>query len=143
MEASGTSGRRPISEKLPQQGARKLRPSVLVVEDDPALRSLLHRMLDSRAEVQCVPNGGKAIEFLGSSPQIDLVISDLNLGDMCAFALLREIEANGERWTHRFLICTGGSVGVEQAVNLEAANIPVLRKPFRAKALRDLVDDLT
>lgn len=120
----------------------KSRPSVLVVEDDPALRSLLHRMLDTTAEVRCVPNGGKAIEFLGSSPEVDLVISDLNLGDMCALALLREIEANGERWNDRFLICTGGSVGTEQAVDLEAANIPVLRKPFRAKALRALVDGL-
>lgn len=112
---------------------------MLVVEDDPALRALLHRMLDATAEVRCVPNGGEAIAFLGRSPQVDLVISDLNLGDMCALALLREIEAKGERWNHRFLICTGGSVGNEQAVDLESANIPVLRKPFRAKALRDLV----
>lgn len=89
-----------------------------------------------------MPNGGKAIEYLGRTPEVDLVISDLNLGDMCALALLREIEAKGERWTHRFLICTGGSVGTDQAVDLEAANIPVLRKPFRAKALRELVQNL-
>lgn len=99
-------------------------------------------MLDATAEVRCVPNGGQAIEFLGEVPDVDLVISDLNLGDMCALALLREIEANGERWNHRFLICTGGSVGTKQAVDLEAANIPVLRKPFRVKALRELVHNM-
>lgn len=125
---------------IPREPAHK--PNVLVVEDDPALRSLLHRMLDATADVRCVPNGGEAIAYLGSTPQVDLVISDLNLGDMCALSLLREIEAKGDRWTHRFLICTGGSVGNDQAVDLEAANIPVLRKPFRAKALRDLVDTM-
>lgn len=142
MEKGARSGDLPDTHKGAQPVRQKMRPSVLVVEDDPALRSLLHRMLDETAEVRCVDNGGMAIEFLSRSPEVDLVISDLNLGDMCALSLLRQIESHGERWTHRFLICTGGSVGAEQAGDLEAASIPVLRKPFRVKALRELVDNL-
>lgn len=103
---------------------------------------LLKRMLASRADVRCVPSGAQALALLDQLPEIDLVISDLNLGDMSALDLLDRLEAKGEQWRHRFVICTGGSIGAKQSVALGASGVPVLRKPFRASDLRAMVDGI-
>lgn len=136
MEAAARNSAQAQKERLGGQGPLRL----VVVEDDPALRILLKRMLASRADVRCVPSGAKALELLAQLPEIDLVISDLNLGDMSALELLAQLEEKGERWRHRFVICTGGSVGARQSVALGASGVPVLRKPFRADDLRAMVD---
>lgn len=119
----------------------RIRPRILVVEDDPALRVLLHRMLDTNARVSCEPSGAQAMARLRQETEVELVICDLNLGDMSGLDLLDQLEGSGQRWRDRFVICTGGSIGDDQNHALEAAQIPVLRKPFRAAVLRRLVEE--
>lgn len=123
------------SERVEDQ----VRPRLVVVEDDPALRLLLQRMLGAVAEVHCVSSGQDALHCLTKLHDVDLVISDLNLGDMSALDLLRSIEAQGQPWKDRFVICTGGGMTGSQSEALASCGIPVIRKPFRAQALRDLV----
>lgn len=125
------------------QAEGQVRPRVLVVEDDPALRLLLERMLGAVAEVHCVGSGKRAMALLAQLQAVDLVISDLNLGDMSALELLSQLEARGQRWRDRFIICTGGSICGAQAERMALSDIPVLRKPFRAKVLRDMVRRVT
>lgn len=113
----------------------RAQPRVLIVEDNPSLRQLLERMLSPKARVSTVESGQQALAWLGRGLQVDLVLCDLNLGDMSALNLLELLLERGECWRGRFMICTGGEVCPKQSRALQGSGIPVLRKPFRAEKL--------
>lgn len=114
---------------------QRAQPRVLIVEDNPSLRHLLERMLAPKARVSTVESGQQALAWLARGLQIDLVLCDLNLGDMSALELLELLAERGECWRSRFVICTGGGVCPAQSRALQRSGIPVLRKPFRAEKL--------
>lgn len=115
------------------------RPSVLVVDDNPALRRLLTRSLQSLAHVHSEPDGQAALSWLGAKHPCDLVLCDLNLGDLTAFELMEQLEATRQGWRQRFIICTGGALHGAQRRRLQETEVPILRKPFGVAVLRQFV----
>lgn len=68
-------------------------PKILVVDDDPAIRQLLHRFLDRERKyhIQCAADGKTALEtFEKFNP--DLVILDWNLPDNNGYNLCQEMQ---------------------------------------------------
>ena len=66
--------------------------SVLVVEDDPASRELVVRMLQKEGiAVLEASNGKEALETLQNGPAPDLIILDLLMAEMDGFEFLREV----------------------------------------------------
>jgi signal transduction histidine kinase/CheY-like chemotaxis protein len=66
--------------------------SVLVVEDDPASRELVVRMLQKEGiAVLEASNGKEALEALQNGPAPDLIILDLLMAEMDGFEFLREV----------------------------------------------------
>lgn len=66
-------------------------PKILVVDDDPAIRHLLHRYLGRKYHIQCAVDGKTALEtFEKFNP--DLVILDWNLPDNNGYNLCQEMQ---------------------------------------------------
>ena len=70
----------PIEEN-PPEGATRMRPLVLVVDDDSGLRESLRVILEDEYEVLDVPNGLQALDIVRSC-QVDLVLLDVRLPGM-------------------------------------------------------------
>ncbi len=69
---------------------------VLLIDDHPLILSALEvvvRRLAQDVNVTCAPNAALAREALAGSPDFDLALLDLQLGDDDGFALLAELRA--------------------------------------------------
>ena len=70
---------------------------VLLIDDHPLILSALEvvvRRLAQDVTVTCAPNAARARQALAGSPDFDLALLDLQLGDDDGFALLAELRAS-------------------------------------------------
>jgi two-component system response regulator AtoC len=72
--------------------ARGIRPTILVVDDDPGVRDSFRLILEDEYEVLDVPDGMQALELLRSC-QVDLVLLDVRLPGMDGLQVLEQIKA--------------------------------------------------
>jgi two-component system chemotaxis response regulator CheY len=123
---------------------RAPRMKVLVVDDSAMIRTLINCALSSTdgLNVEVIEAGDglqglAAIQQHGSS--IDLILSDMNMPNMNGLSFLRSLRGSSELGQIPFVVVTADalSVSVEQARHEGAAD--VVRKPFRFKAIVDLV----
>ena len=72
---------------------RAIRPSILVVDDDPGLRESFRLILEDEYDVLDVPDGAQALDVLRSC-QVDLVLLDIRLPGMDGLEVLERIKAS-------------------------------------------------
>ena len=116
--------------------------SVLLVDDEPAIRRALERALKRWGHtVQIATDGEGAIEILGHEP-VDLVLMDLRMPGMSGQTLFHSIAA---RWPHlieRVVVMTGDLEAEDHFDWLKVHDLPSLMKPFELKQLEVLVGTL-
>jgi two-component system, OmpR family, response regulator MprA len=100
--------------------------SILVVDDDPALRQALTRILTFEGyQVEVAPTGHDALELVG---QADLMVLDLGLPDLDGLDVARRVRAAGH--TLPILVLTArGEIG-DRVAGLDAGADDYLPKPF-------------
>lgn len=107
---------------------------VLLVDDDPALRGLLHAVLRSEGRVTLEASDGvEALATLVDSVEPLIVLLDWHMPRLDGFGVLRAVAANPHlRALHRFVLVTAGDWrhDPEHVALLEALQVPVMRKPF-------------
>jgi len=133
---------RTADESRPQSPAVTGRPSVLVVDDQAMVATLLARVLSDGCDV-VVKNGGReAIALLTASdpPWFDLVLCDLMMPGVSGEKVFAEVTAKRPELTERFIFMTGGAFTPTGRHFLETTNSPVLEKPFDLARLRAIVD---
>ncbi|HET7188673.1 MAG TPA: response regulator [Gemmatimonadaceae bacterium] len=110
--------------------AAPIRPRVLVVDDEPTLRLIQHRLLTNAGmEVVLAANGAEARDALVREP-FDLVISDLRMpGEMDGRDLLAWLAQERPALAARSLLLTGDMGGVA-SVPLPVPMDRVVPKPF-------------
>ena len=111
------------------------RPTVLVVEDEPALRANIRRLLqDQGFNVLEAENGATALQLLegSGSPRIELVLTDLRMpvmdGRQLASALAR-------RRPSLPIIFMSGFTAQLMDLRLVSPNLAFLSKPIRQEDL--------
>ncbi len=112
--------------------------TVLVVEDDDAMRELLVEELgDAGYRVRAAPGGHQGLE-LARSERMDLVITDLRMPDLDGFDLIRDVGALPDP-PHIVMITAFGSIETAiKAVKLGAYDY--ITKPFELEELLLLVE---
>ncbi|MCG8423855.1 MAG: sigma-54 dependent transcriptional regulator [Proteobacteria bacterium] len=107
--------------------------TVLVVEDDHAMRDLLEEELtDTGYRVIAAAGGRSGIERVRTG-QVDVVITDLRMPDLDGFDLIRDIKATSES-PHIIMITAFGSIETAiKAVKLGAYDY--ITKPFEIEEL--------
>jgi DNA-binding NtrC family response regulator len=118
--------------------ADRARATVLVVEDDAAMRELLVEELgEASFRVEAASGGRGGVERVRQGG-IDVVVSDLRMPDLDGFDLLRDIKA-AESSPHVIVITAFGSIDTAiKAVKLGAYDY--ITKPFELEALVLAVD---
>jgi len=107
--------------------------NVLVVDDDPGIRSILMEMLDSLGhQPVCAGNGEEALKAVANALP-DTILLDLNLPTMDGLQVLRKLH---EVCSEARIILISGSMAIEDAVDaMKYGALDCLPKPI---SLRDL-----
>ncbi len=107
-------------------------PRLLIVDDDPGIRSLLQRYLAAQGlQVDTAGDGAQMRALLAHQPT-DLVLLDLGLPGEDGLALTRELRAN---WHGAIIIVTGRDAPVDRVVGLEIGADDYVTKPFDLREL--------
>jgi len=119
-----------IQEASQAQSNRPRRQTVLVVEDDSALRKLMMKVLDGAGlKVVEAKDGEHAVEICKSwAEPIDIVVSDLAMPKLNGLQL-KEIVA-GLRPTVKFLLISGYAEDVVEDPAILRTDTNFLEKPF-------------
>ncbi len=99
--------------------SKSRRPSILIVEDDNALRRLYTAYLDDTYDVVTATDGQKAMQLL-SDIEIDLVLSDIQMPEMSGLTLREYLSEQRKTELIPFIFLTGDNSSTMQnhAVNL-------------------------
>ena len=107
-----------------------MNPSVLIVEDDPEVRSLVEYTLSKeKFKVQTAENGKQALEILdGMVP--DVITLDLMLPDMDGIAVLRELKQSDQTVMIPVIVVSGKEAHEQVHQAMMAGAIDYVIKPF-------------
>lgn len=117
-------------------------PKVLVIDDEPMIRTLVTRILSSYFQVTSADGVRAALAALNESQDYDAILCDLMMpgeSGMDFFAVLRRLYP---RLVPRVAFITGGAVTPDTSKFLETAARPVLNKPFNPTSLAAFVEQL-
>ncbi len=117
--------------------------TVLLVEDEADARESLSRAIE-RSGRKCISAGSaaEALKKLGESPFVDVVVTDVVLGDdeSGGIRLMPELRKIGVRAPVVVITAFADVVRVKDALNGGASYL--LEKPFRAPQLLDIINRL-
>ena len=108
--------------------------TVLVVEDDPALRALMVRILSAKGYRALEASDGiEALERLAADPDLELVVTDIVMPRMNGVELAQQLAASAR--TRLLFVSAFGEDYTELPATL-------LKKPFSQAALLEQVERL-
>ncbi len=110
---------------------------MLVVDDDASIRALCERLLGELCDVEVAASGEAALSRLDAG-RYDLLLTDILMPGMDGIELIRRAEQRQPEL--KILVMTGSMAGaVEQRFMASGRHHEVLRKPFQATTLQDVV----
>jgi two-component system cell cycle sensor histidine kinase/response regulator CckA len=117
-------------------------PRVLVIDDEPMIRSLVTRVLAGYFQVTSADGMRAALAALNESQDFDAILCDLMMpteSGMDFFGVVRRLYPD---LVKRVAFITGGAVAPDTSRFLESAGRPVLNKPFTPETLAAFVEQL-
>ena len=108
--------------------------TVLVVDDNADLRSYITRLLMPFCDVTVARNGLEALSALRDRP-VQLVISDVMMPDMDGFELVRNVRADPQLESTRFIFLSARAGESSASAGLDHGADDYLVKPFAADDL--------
>jgi CheY-like chemotaxis protein len=122
--------RHPVRVEAEEQAQRGGRETVLLVEDEDAVRRSARRMLE-RNDFRVIEarQGREALRLLEAHERVDVVLSDIVMPEVSGKELMRAV---AETWPEIPVVLMSGYAHNQDASPLSG---PVLSKPFSEKAL--------
>lgn len=115
------------------------RGRVLLVDDDPMVRTALTRALGRRHHIESVASGREALARIEDEPHWDVIVCDLMMPDTTGRQLHEHLRQHHPELARRLIFVTGGAFTASDQAFLDSVPNPVLDKPFRLGVLRDLI----
>ncbi|MGO1117724.1 response regulator [Rhodovibrionaceae bacterium A322] len=106
--------------------------TILVVEDDPDLRSLVVALLERERFVAVEAASGAEMHQHMAKQDFDLILLDIRLPDSDGFELLRELRATSDV---AIVMLTGMDTAVDRVLGLEFGADDYVCKPFEPREL--------
>lgn len=113
--------------------------SVLVVEDDFALRSALTASLElSGYKTLACENAESALMQMAKKTPVDMVLTDIQMGDISGIELLKNIRKNNQQLPVILMTAHGDVSDAVEAMKLGACDY--IQKPFDPDSLTSLIE---
>lgn len=136
QQAEVKAEKTPPRTRVQESGKRSM---IMVVEDEEDLLDLMVDTLSPDYEVTPFSNGQTAYDHL-TERRWELIISDLRMPVMDGMELYHTAIKNHPWLTKRFMFITGDTYDYQIKEFLETTGVAFLRKPFRIKDLREIVN---
>lgn len=108
---------------------------ILIVDDEPALLSLLEDFLSGHGHtVETVEDGREVLARVAAVP-FDVIISDMRMPAMHGRVLHRALEAAYPHLARRMVFMTGDTLGEDTEQFLREVGAPSVAKPFTFEGL--------
>ncbi|HKP62773.1 MAG TPA: response regulator [Polyangiales bacterium] len=115
---------------------------VMVIDDEPALVELLGRMLSIEHEVAGFSDGRRALAWLATEHNFDVIVCDLMMPQLSGLEFYADVERLYPALAERVVFMTGGAFTSAAQQFLAGVHNPRLQKPFHPDALITLVREL-
>lgn len=112
---------------------------ILIVDDEQLVVCALAHMLRKAGYCADVARNGREALVKVSAEHYDLIICDVAMPVMGGEAFYRQLSSSRPSVSGRVVFCTGDSSRPATRRFLEACGAPVIRKPFRLRAVLDMV----
>jgi signal transduction histidine kinase/GAF domain-containing protein/ActR/RegA family two-component response regulator len=130
----------PPKKKQPAATAQVTTGRVLLVDDEPAIRKTMARMLREHETVQAA-NGTEARKILEQDSAFDLILCDMMMPDFSGMDLHQWLIQTHPRLAKNFIFITGGAFTPHARQYLSEVENLRLKKPFDVKNFRKIVSD--
>ncbi|MCC6751106.1 MAG: response regulator [Deltaproteobacteria bacterium] len=115
---------------------------MLIVDDEPLVRSVLRRILEPHHEVVELGSGADAQRLLVNDRAFDLIWCDVTMPNVTGQELYEWLAARDPQAAERVVFVTGGTFTSRAHAFLAQVANPKLEKPFDVHTVRELVDTL-
>ena len=115
---------------------------VLIVDDDPVVRTTVTRVLAREHEVKSVANAHEAVALVSGGAWFDVILCDLMMPGISGMDLHAEVMRVAPAQAARIAFVTGGAFTPQALAVLDGVRNPRLEKPFGLQALKALVADV-
>lgn len=103
--------------------------SILIVDDDDAIRRALHKTLErSGHTVVEAGSAAEALSIIGGKTRVDAVISDVMMPVMNGLVFYRRLIDRAPRLQNRVIFLTGANRDPEVHLPIEQFGVPLLGK---------------
>lgn len=119
-------------------------PKILVVDDQFSVRQLQRSILEAAGyQVEVARHGREALQMLLADPDVDLVLTDVQMPEMDGLELLRAIRADSARHSLPVAVVTSkGSEEDRRRGAEEGADAYIVKNEFNQQALLETIERL-
>ncbi len=139
LSRPGQGSRFTIFFPVEPDGKPRLQPTILCVDDDVAfldeLKNYFVEVKDTRLET--INNPEEVIAYLEEHPEVDIVLSDIMMPGINGWELLKKVKSRFPLL--KMILCSGSPQALRQRPELSALTDHLLQKPFRLKALVEII----
>lgn len=105
-------------------------PRILLVEDEPTVRTIAEALLDSFGyKVTAVVNGAEALAALAKQ-QVDLILSDVRMPVVDGFELLQKVRANPAWYQIPFIVVSAKAESADLRMGMSLGADDYVTKPY-------------
>jgi CheY-like chemotaxis protein len=108
---------------------------VLVVDDDPAVATMIRHALSGSNRIYLAGNGHEALELCAIEP-FELIICDLKMPVLSGPEFYQRLVVRHPQLAASLIFISGDATNPEMQEFLEACGRPILNKPFSSDELR-------
>jgi CheY-like chemotaxis protein len=127
-----------VGEATPKTSVDRIH--VLVIDDEPALASMIVRVLEDQCDVDVAVQGREGLErIVHAAKPYDVILCDLMMPDMTGMDLFAEVARRFPGLEERFVLMTGGAFTPRATAFLARVHNRRLEKPFDGATLRAAV----
>jgi len=106
------------------------KPTILVVDDEPANIHVLMGTLKSEYAILAATNGKKALEFANKTPQPDLILLDIMMPEMDGYEVCRRLKENPDTREIPVIFITAMTDIGDKTKGFELGAVDYITKPF-------------
>ena len=122
------------------QDQQKTRGRVLIVDDEPAIRNILARILSNKGHRAQTASNGKAALALLEGRGYDLLVADLKMSGISGAELYQTLRKRSPEMADRTIFITGDTMTEETNDFLTSTGRPYLAKPFTPMEFINIVE---
>ncbi len=113
--------------------------TILVVDDDKTITSLIRTILEKDGHTVIVANRGEDGLRLAKEKKPDLVIVDIGMPDIDGYQVSSTLKSEAELRDIPILFLSGRDPGEDRGRSFASGGLTYIRKPFSNQQIRDMV----